>query len=34
MEENKMMTIEELLEAMTSEMGRSPETMVLLSQRT
>ena len=32
MEENKMMTIEELLEAMTSEMGRSPETMVLLSQ--
>lgn len=32
MEENKMMTIDQLLEAMAAEMGRSPETMVLLSQ--
>lgn len=28
MEEKKSMTIEQLLEAMTTEMGRSPETMV------
>ena len=32
MEEKKMMSIEQLLEAMTAKMGRSPETMVLLSQ--
>lgn len=32
MEENKTMTIEQLLETMTTKMGRSPETMVLLSQ--
>jgi len=32
MEEKKSMTIEQLLETMTTEMGRSPETMVLLSQ--
>jgi len=32
MEEKKSMTIEQLLEAMTAKMGRSPETMVLLSQ--
>lgn len=32
MEEKKMMTIDQLLEAMAAEMGRSPETMVLLSQ--
>jgi len=30
--EEKKMTIEQLLEAMTAKMGRSPETMVLLSQ--
>ena len=32
MEEKKSMNIQQLLEAMTAEMGRSPETMVLLSQ--
>ena len=32
MQENKKMTIDQLLEAMAAEMGRSPETMVLLSQ--
>ena len=32
MEEKKSMSIQQLLEAMTTEMGRSPETMVLLSQ--
>jgi AhpD family alkylhydroperoxidase len=32
MEEKKSMTIEQLLEAMTAEMGRTPETMVFLSQ--
>ena len=32
MEEKKSMSIEQLLEAMTAKMGRSPETMVLLSQ--
>jgi len=32
MEEKKSMTIEQLIEAMTAKMGRSPETMVLLSQ--
>jgi len=32
MEEKKMITIDQLLEAMAAEMGRSPETMVLLSQ--
>lgn len=32
MDEKKTMTIEQLLEAMTAKMGRSPETMVLLSQ--
>lgn len=32
MEEKKSMTIEQLLEMMTAKMGRSPETMVLLSQ--
>jgi AhpD family alkylhydroperoxidase len=32
MEEKKSMSIEQLLEAMTAKMGRSPETMVLLSK--
>lgn len=32
MEEKKSMSIQQLLEAMTNEMGKSPETMVLLSQ--
>lgn len=32
MEEKKSMDIQQLLNAMTAEMGRSPETMVLLSQ--
>jgi len=32
MEEKKSMNIQQLLEAMTAEMGRSPETMVLLSK--
>lgn len=32
MDEKKSMTIEQLLEAMTAKMGKSPETMVLLSQ--
>ena len=32
MEEKKSMSIEQLLEMMTEKMGRSPETMVLLSQ--
>ncbi len=32
MEEKKTMNIEQLLETMTAKMGRSPETMVLLSQ--
>lgn len=32
MEEKKSMTIQQLLEAMTAEMGRTPETMVFLSQ--
>jgi len=32
MEEKKSMSIQQLLEAMTAKMGRSPETMVLLSQ--
>jgi len=32
MEEKKSMSIQQLLEAMTAEMGRNPETMVLLSQ--
>lgn len=32
MEEKKSMNIQQLLEAMTAEMGRSPDTMVLLSQ--
>lgn len=32
MEEKKSMSIEQLLEAMTVKMGRSPETMVLLSK--
>ena len=32
MEDKKTMTIDQLLDAMTTEMGRSPETMVLLSQ--
>ena len=30
--EEKKITIEQLLEAMTAKMGKSPETMVLLSQ--
>ena len=32
MEEKKSMNIQQLLEAMAAEMGKSPETMVLLSQ--
>jgi len=32
MDEKNSMTIEQLLEAMTAKMGKSPETMVLLSQ--
>jgi len=32
MEQKKSMSIQQLLEAMTAEMGRNPETMVLLSQ--
>lgn len=32
MEEKNSMSIQQLLEAMTAEMGKSPETMVLLSQ--
>lgn len=32
MEEKKSMAIEQLLEAMTAKMGKSPETMVMLSQ--
>ena len=32
MEEKKSMSIEQLLEMMTEKMGRSPETMVLLSK--
>lgn len=32
MEDKKSMNIQQLLEAMTAEMGRSPETMVLLAQ--
>lgn len=32
MEDKKPISIEQLLEAMTVEMGRNPETMVLLSQ--
>jgi len=32
MEEKKSMTIQELLESMEKEMGRKPETMVLLAQ--
>lgn len=32
MEEKKSMDIQQLLEAMTAKMGKSPETMVLLSK--
>ena len=32
MEEKRSMSIQQLLDAMTAEMGRNPETMVLLSQ--